>query len=547
MWNKQSKQSCRINSNPRLWTWAFYFTIAITVSGNCLIPSQAKALNLSAVYHAACEKQIGVIVNVDDAKISLINLQGELKQIPRFDVIYLAQYPTGRPPIPGFQPSNKSEVIKVRTLFNDELVDLVEGWLIDHSEKQLSFLTTAGVETVIDIEDIWDIRYEGLDNAVSFPSAPEFEYNFEPPYPFLTCPQSIQNNGPQTQRKIYPQYILGDPLLIKKELDRLQEGHQLVETFIENKPFYAVPQVYRNSTDLGIWANVGSRHGASGNRTNNLLPFVRSELSDGPFRFQRLWVTGSAPMPYSIQEEPQTQFYYRLKSDYLHFSVMYDVARMLIGEENYRWQIEDLKNADDRINEIFHIGGGFDRNGFSLGYTITRAQYGVRNQDLFFFSRANLNKLSFTHRLRNFRWSLFHAFGSDRKPEINEVAEGNTEEDIAEAEAFLADIPDYLGDFRIYRFNADWLRSNSYDIHYSAIYRKLDFHRHPDKEGLGEFTYRSVAVTNAIYLNYAIGMDLTISTYLAWEILDQRFGLQVLSDKGDDSYGKAGISIMLRI
>lgn len=508
--------------------------------------TSAWGINLSAVYLTACQRDIGVIVDVNESNVQLLTLEGDVKEIPRFNIIYIASYPLGFTPIRGITAREELDFVTIKTLYDDQVVDLVRGWMIDYSEEQISFLTLEGDETVIDVADIWDIEIGPLTEAPEFQSRPALQYDFHHPYPFVHC-QKEAAAGASSLRKVYPQYLLGDPLLIKKELDRLQEGHERIEDYYKNKVYYPVPQLYGNNTYLGLWLNAGNRYGSSRSRSNSFIPMLRSELSEGPFGFQRIWVTGSAPMPYSIQEEPQTQLYYRMKADYFHFSFMYDINRMIISETKYKWKLEDLDAHDHRLNEIFHVGFGFDWNKVALEYNLTRAQYGVRHNELFFFSRANIHKFGFFYHTRNFKLDFYHGFAADRKPSIEEVSEGQTEQDIQEAEEFLAGIPEFSGNFRIYRLNLEFFSWEDYSFLYSAIYRKLKFHRNPEVDGVEELRYNSEGVTNAIYLNYALPSDLTLYGYFSYEQRSQRYGSVRWDGKSKDSFPKGGIGISLKI
>ena len=509
----------------------------------------AWGINFSSIYVSSCQREIGVIVQVDENTVHLLTLEGQARKIPRFDIIYIASYPMGFPRIREVSGSSGFNLVTIRTLHEGQIVDLLRGWMTDYSEEQISFLTTDGTETVIDIANIWDIEIAPFTDTLQFKQTRNINHRFHPPYPFLKCPEdhSGETGGEGKPVTLYPQFLLGDPLMIKKELDRLEKGYTRLTEYADNKKFYPVPQVYGNDTILGLWYNTGSRYGASQSRTNNLIPMLRSELSEGPFHFQRVWITGAGPMPWSIQEEIQNQLYYRLKSDYLHFSILYDIERLVIGESTYRWKSEDLNPRDDRINEIFHIGGGFDRGPFAFGYTITNTQYAIRFDDRFFFSRAMLHKFDLTYHHRDFRVDFIHAFGSDRKPTVAEAARGNTEEDLQAAEAELALIPDWEGDHRIYRFNLRLTLSGDFQLLYSAIHRKLDFHLGPDPDGLGEFVYRSESVTNALYLDFPLDPDLRLHLYFSLEAHSNSFGL-ILHDESDSAYyPKGGIGLMLRI
>ena len=65
-----------------------YLTVASLVL--LLFSSRLLAIQYSAVYTSACEREIGIILKGDDSKIFLLDLNGEIKQMRRFNIIYLA-------------------------------------------------------------------------------------------------------------------------------------------------------------------------------------------------------------------------------------------------------------------------------------------------------------------------------------------------------------------------------------------------------------------------------------------------------------------------
>ena len=65
----------------------------------------------------------------------MLTLEGDIRNIPRFDIIYIAYYPIGNIQIPKNVTAKDSMVITIKTLFEGEVIDLVKGWMIDHSEE----------------------------------------------------------------------------------------------------------------------------------------------------------------------------------------------------------------------------------------------------------------------------------------------------------------------------------------------------------------------------------------------------------------------------
>ena len=54
------------------------------------IGSNLKAITISAVYTSACQRDLGVIIDADTSKIRLLTLDGDIKRIDRFSIIYIS-------------------------------------------------------------------------------------------------------------------------------------------------------------------------------------------------------------------------------------------------------------------------------------------------------------------------------------------------------------------------------------------------------------------------------------------------------------------------
>lgn len=523
--------------------------LALALVVAAVLPSRtAEAVPLTAVYYASCQREVGVIIHVDDDAISLLTLSGAIKSLRRFDIIYLAQYPVSDLPISQVKDANLVPGIVVRTLFNGELVELVSGWPVDFSEEKISFLTLDGQETIIDRDSIWSVEIEPFKKEVRFPSASKAVQSFVHPYPFANCPAE---NVPGA-RVTFPQQLLGDRLIIKNEFDRLKKGHEQLVEYKKDQKFYPVPQIYQNRTSLGLWYNYGARHGKSQKRSNSMVPAVTSTLSEGPFGFQRTLVTGAAPMEFSVHEEPQTQFYYRLKANYVHFSYFYDIDRLLIGEEPYKWRIDDLDKYDDRVNEVHHLGGGFDYGNYAIGIALPTLQYAVRHEDAFFVHRVDMQTFDVSYEDRRLHAQLYVGRGRDQKEgfgggrrrggddeEENESAEVKAARKAVEREEELK--PEFVGRFDYLRSN---LRLKNLPLRpfVSLIHRTLAVYHQEDSSLENELTYFSRTFTAAVYLHYAIDQEIGVAGYLAGEDRTNKSGVSTLSHSERDRFFKAGLN-----
>ncbi len=515
-----------------------------------LFSSSLLAIQYSAFYTSACEREIGIILKADDSKIFLLGLNGKIKQIRRFDIIYMAYYPVGQLNIPKIEASEHINTTTIKTLYKNRVTFLLEGWMINFSDNKMSFLTTEGTETVIDKNVIWDISFKKHDQKIPFKNREdEIPMRFVHPYPFAGC----ENEEKEGLRQIFPQHLLEDPLLIKAELDRLHQGYEALEVNVREKVFYPEPQVFTNISTLSIWGNMNLRYGSSTTRNSSFVPAIRSELSEGLYKYQRVIVTGTALMPYSVHEEPQTQFYYAMKSGYFHFSLMYDLNRFLVGDSRYKWQANDILESDYRQNEISHLGAGFDYGNFAVDYTTASINYGVRhNEDHFHSDSMNLNRGSIYYRHRLLDVELY--FGTDGKSDEKERKEIVTPDDASpEEEAYFEYLrqqqalePEVKKDFLFYRFNLNLKDFETIHPKYSLIFHRFNFKIGENRSGAGAFKYSGKSLTNALYLSSEIEeYDLLINGFISIEMIENESGITEYTEQRKANIAKAGISLGL--
>lgn len=508
----------------------------------------ADAVPLTAVYYASCQREIGVIIHVDDGSISLLTLSGEIKSLKRFDVIYLAQYPVSDIPIAEVKNTKQVPGVVVKTLFKNELVELVSGWPVDFSEEKISFLTLDGQETIIDRDSIWSVEIEPFTKDVRFSGTAKKAQAFVHPYPFANCPPEEKKDA----QVIYPQQLLGDRLIIKNEFDRLKAGHEQLVEYEKDQKFYPVPQIYPNRTSLSLWYNYGSRNAKSQKRSNSFVPAVISTLSEGPFGFQRTLVTGAAPIESTVHEEPQTQFYYGLKANYVHFAYFYDIDRLLIGEERYKWRRDDLGEYDERVGEVHRIGGGFDFRNYAIGISLPTLQYAVRHEDSFFIHRVDMQTVDFSYEDRRLHGQMFFGRGRDQKEgpgggrrrggdeeDENESEEVKAARKAVEREEELK--PEFVGRFDYVRANLQ-LKNVPLRPFLSLIRRTLSVYHQEDSNHENELTYSSQSLTAACYLHYAIDQEIGVAGYVSAENRTNESGISSFSHSSKDRFLKAGLN-----
>ena len=373
----------------------------------------AAALQVHAVYRSACDRLIGVIMRVDRREIHLMDLEGRMQTVPRHEIVSLAYYPVASLPLRRIAVDAVVRPLAVRAVVDDRIEDLVVGWPVDYSDEKIAFLGRDGRELVIARDSIWALAFAAPAAAPPAIEPGATREVYVHPQAAGFCEDAAAAPLGDAVR-VFPQQFLNDEVVIKHELDRLQAGYEQVLEYENDQKFYPVPQLYWNRTSLGLWLPFGSRYGASKRRTN-IAPLLVDELSLGPFRYQHVFLTGSAPGRFFLHEEPQTQIYYRFKAAYFHASVMLDPAIVLVGEK-YAWQADDFEGtrADDRLNDSFAIDLGFDFGPLALQlFPVVVSEVGFRAGDDVHTATRNLLRAGPRLTLRKLELELLGGFNNE--------------------------------------------------------------------------------------------------------------------------------------
>jgi hypothetical protein len=372
----------------------------------------AQAININSIYTAACRRDVGLIIQVDDHAIQFLSLDGEMKRIPKHEIIYLAYYPSDLLPMKEFRNPESTDFYRITTSTpNGKLTPLVNGWPIGFTEDKIAFLSVDGKESVVGRRSIFQISRERINSAQRFSYPRDFKiFQFVQPHQFRDCP-SDRFGGGKTQ--VLPQQILSQPVMIKRELDHFQAEAVRLNRYYREQNFYSVPEIHGNLTSLGLWHTFGYRHGGSSKRVSNFTPVLTDSYSSDIFDYQHTFVAGSAPLMTSFQEEPQVHSLYAFKASYFHFSAMADPNLILVGR-NYKWQLNDFESPDDKWNSVTQIETGFDFGNWSLMFFLADGyQIGVYNGVDISSEHYPINRVGIQYRTHRFGFELSGGNGSD--------------------------------------------------------------------------------------------------------------------------------------
>ncbi len=478
-----------------------------------LIAAPARALNVIAVYRTACDRELGVILKSERRSIFLLRLDGTIVEIPRHEIASLAYYPVSRLPFRAAPTGPKLPTLKVETLYQGRVVELINGWPVDYSDTKISFLLRNGEDMVLDKKSIWSLLFDdGATNAAQPPS-PTPAVSFAHPQTAGFCADEDEEEG---ERRVFAQQILNDKIVIRRELDRLKEGYEALVTLSEDQKFYPVPYVYGDRTSLGIWASFASRQGASVNRSNNFTPMLIDERAFGPFRYQHVFVSGNAPSEMLLHHEAQSQVYYRFKVAYFHAAVFVDPNLVLVGS-GYNWKPADLsgETLDDRLNEYAGVEFGFDYGAFALELSpIMGAQSAVK-VGTFFDQKQDHNVWRVGARLAGRTWEVKLTGGVTSRSSYY-----SSQEDSATS---LYGDTDWK--YRYARWNLKLRPSERLELSLSTIARTLDYTAHLQAGSASpptNISYQSLSVSSALEGWLALGRRFRVGGHAIFEYQSRR-------------------------
>ncbi len=439
----------------------FYSKLII---GLTLIIGQAHALDVNAVYLSSCAREVGLITEVSSSSISIFNLKGRLVKVPRYEIVGLSSYPIDKFPAKGIVLNNKGpKLYSIKTLYKRRLVHFVTGWPIRFSKDKLTFLSINGEEITFARSSIWEIQEVKSDNKYKFTKSKTKKYDFLHPTSLKKCKKETFGKG-RKKISLSPQEFVSDPVVLKRRFDTFFIDKKAIDSYERTQSFYAVPEVYKNQTTLGLWTYGGSRHGASNNRANNWTPILENQFSSGPFGYQHIFTTGANTNDYFIHEEPQTQIYYSFKADYFHLSYYMDPTLVLMGKR-YRWFEDELGRGDYRVNDMNFIELGFDFGHFSLLMQAgSEVQIGFEDEEGYFFDGSlTIPKYGFSYRNHLF-------FGSFL---VGQSTENVQSDETKDSDGDVIDFKISEFDLRFLRVNFGQNLSEKWSYNLSYIQRNL--------------------------------------------------------------------------
>ena len=346
---------------PRL---CIRFLLALTIITIFAIysPNKALSLDVHSIVDKQCQFHTGIIIQVTESNVGLLNIQGKYFQLPRKSIRSLLVYNVLQNPI---------STITLSTELKDQLLDisikgssrvLLRGWPVKFVEDLVLFYDLNGKSHVLNIYDITRIRPVPKDNVPAKIKMQSSRVRFVVGTLVPQCPKSIKK---KESKGVRPTLILSDQIKRSEFLSNFQKGYLNLDSYKDRTYLYARPFLFPRKSRLGfIYFQEEKEMGAP------ILPIYYQWSSGRPYRFQSFTTVGATISPWLPNFEPIFGFTSDLKSHIFNASFIGNISALPAGTPIAKGSSPMKNPADIRIETNYNYMAlmGADWGPFSLSF-----------------------------------------------------------------------------------------------------------------------------------------------------------------------------------
>ena len=210
--------------------------------------STLQATEIYSIFYKKCLSYTGLIFDVDDDEIQLLEKNGSFQVLPKKEIRSVLIFNTVENPIPRIDFPNNLKVPprKVTVQGNPDFSFI--GWPIRFFEELIVFYDINGKTHLVNLEQM-----KGFESVESINSSSEILLQHTP-YKF-----GFGNNMPECQitvekttETVQPTRMLSDKISISKFLSVFQKGFHQLNRFQSRTHYYARPYLYERQTKIGF-------------------------------------------------------------------------------------------------------------------------------------------------------------------------------------------------------------------------------------------------------------------------------------------------------
>jgi hypothetical protein len=348
----------------------FLFALLLTLS-----PAPGFALEIEGFLTHDCKRHTGVIVNVSDESVELLNLQGNVESLPRPTIDTLYVFNVIENPIAEFHIDEAARRRLKAVYIENSAEPRTLAFPVRFIEDLVIFYSLTGQTHVHTLADIYKLRPAGPSAAgTHMPKSYK-------PMKFELDDQSAQcTGGDSGPLSVKPTRLLADKISISEFLHSFAHGYEALESFQERTYLYAKPFLYEKNARLGLVFQ--------GHREEPGLNFpLYFQWSTGEaYRFQSFSAAGLKRQEFVPNAEPVFSVRSDVKSHIFHGMFIGNVAGLPAGNSVFlgsgdQMKITDKLTVQPSFNYLAMMGGDYGPYTLSAGFFYPT--FGIRVGDEF--------------------------------------------------------------------------------------------------------------------------------------------------------------------
>ena len=225
----------------------FFFPLAFLFSGFIFL-EKAKALELYSIVYSECQHHTGLILDVEEDELLLLDTKGESRKLPRQAIETILVYNTVENPLSGIDLRHQHVVLPRKVTIQGEPDFEFAGWPIRFLEDLIVFYDIQGKSHLVNVEQVK--RFESAsdlnrENPITLKHI-SFVFGFGSNMPRCRYLDESESS------KVQPTRMLSDRISISKFLAVYQKGFDQLDRFESRTGYYARPYLYDTQTKLAL-------------------------------------------------------------------------------------------------------------------------------------------------------------------------------------------------------------------------------------------------------------------------------------------------------
>jgi hypothetical protein len=369
-----------------------------------LSPLRARAVEIYSVLTHNCELVTGLIIDINDTEVGILDMDGKFRSVVRNEVEFLVVHNTLQNPYSKILLNDRTVLNQLDIYVGGSEKKLFSGWAVKFIEDLVIFFDDSGGTHVLELNQISKIRPTVITTKthIDIRGAPVL---LKMGNIFFRCPMA-QEKHKNNSGGVLPTRTLGDKVQISEFLSNFELGFQRLQSFKERTYLYARPFLYEKKTKLGITSNNKYFQNIKSD-----FPFYYQWSTGEPYRFQSFNQLGNVGNEYVPSAEPFFLARSDVKSHLFHATFVGNLQALPAGTDFYTEkkgvidsELLNNKNmivSSPSLNYLALMGADYGPWSFSFGtyYPTYMIRYLNENTSVDYFREILAAKVSPMFRL----------------------------------------------------------------------------------------------------------------------------------------------------